>query len=90
MGLADNGAPDNWAAQVVARLPFDERMDVVLEWLGISLVAFVVLLILIFRWSRDRSSLKHASRQSLRRMYARGKITLAEYEQERQRRRQEK
>ncbi len=75
---------------VGARLPFHERMEVLLEWLGWVLLTVAVLAFLIYRWARGHRSLKHASRRGLHRMYARGEITLAEYERERMRRRDER
>ena len=87
MELVDTKAVGVRVAQVVARLPLDERMEVLLEWLGICLIGFAVIMFLVYRWSRGTRALKHVSRRALRKMYTAGKITLAEYEQERQRRR---
>ena len=67
---------------VVARLPFDERMQVVLEWLGISLIAFAVILILAYRYPRKDRALHRMSLRTLRKRHAKGEISLADYEQE--------
>ncbi len=75
---------------VVAHLPIDKRVKIILVWLAFALIAFALVLIFSRYYPRRTRSPKHVSLPTLRKMYARGDINLSEYERELKRRGHEK